>query len=318
MVLLLLPHFVASVFNAEPQCRRIMFDPDHRNAALREFCESGGCVFLGEHESVNRRRALYVLPRTLDDVPRLREAEVPGYPVIAASASGRVEVGVGRRIPLRQCDSDIRALPQLAGACGAQPQWPVHAPPSPVAQPDLVDARHFLGGQPERIAVLLEQAALAAAAILDGQRALQEVTEIQRPVAAAGNLPVEETRPRRWAADRCCRCAGRRAARSVAIDGAVSVLINGFQIDSMSLSMVRDITSAGASSPRRSQRAGSGANCMPSQGRNGSSQPSAGSRSTRSPQYLPCIRARPRTPVAACSTVSIGRVASLGDRPRER
>ena len=50
MVLLLLPHFVASVFNAEPQCRRIMFDPDHRNAALREFCESGGCVFLGEHD----------------------------------------------------------------------------------------------------------------------------------------------------------------------------------------------------------------------------------------------------------------------------
>lgn len=73
MVLLLLPHFVASVFNAEPQCRRIMFDPDHRNTALREFCESGGCVFLGEHDSVNRRRALYVLPRTLDDLPRLRD-----------------------------------------------------------------------------------------------------------------------------------------------------------------------------------------------------------------------------------------------------
>jgi RimJ/RimL family protein N-acetyltransferase len=75
MVLLLLPHFVASVFNAEPQCRRIMFDPDHRNAPLREFCESGGCVFLGEHDSINRRRALYVLPRTLDDVPRLRDVQ---------------------------------------------------------------------------------------------------------------------------------------------------------------------------------------------------------------------------------------------------
>jgi RimJ/RimL family protein N-acetyltransferase len=73
MVLLLLPHFVASVFNVEPQCRRIMFDPDHRNTALRNFCESGGCVFLGEHDSAGLRRALYVLPRTLDDVPRLRE-----------------------------------------------------------------------------------------------------------------------------------------------------------------------------------------------------------------------------------------------------
>ncbi|MHA7652711.1 GNAT family N-acetyltransferase [Mycobacterium sp. ML4] len=73
MVLLLLPHFVASAFNAEPECRRIMFDPDHRNTLLRDFCENGGCVFLGEHDSVNRRRALYVLPRTLDDVPRLRD-----------------------------------------------------------------------------------------------------------------------------------------------------------------------------------------------------------------------------------------------------
>lgn len=73
MVLLLLPHFVASVFNAEPQCRRIMFDPDHRNNALRHFCESGGCIFLGEYDSAGSRRALYVLPRTLDDVPVLRD-----------------------------------------------------------------------------------------------------------------------------------------------------------------------------------------------------------------------------------------------------
>ncbi|HUH67669.1 MAG TPA: GNAT family N-acetyltransferase [Mycobacterium sp.] len=69
----LLPHFVASVLNAEPQCRRIMFDPDHRNVLARKFCERGGCVFLGEHDMSNRRMALYVLPRTPDDVPRLRE-----------------------------------------------------------------------------------------------------------------------------------------------------------------------------------------------------------------------------------------------------
>jgi lysine N-acyltransferase len=70
---LLLPYFVASVLNAEPQCRRIMFDPDHGNKMARRFCESGGCTFLGEHEMSNRRMALYALPRTPDDVPRLRE-----------------------------------------------------------------------------------------------------------------------------------------------------------------------------------------------------------------------------------------------------
>ncbi|OBK30733.1 siderophore biosynthesis protein [Mycobacterium asiaticum] len=69
----LLPHVVASVLNAETQCRRIIFDPDRRNKPARLFCESGGCVFLGEHDVKDRRLALYVLPRTLDDVPRLRD-----------------------------------------------------------------------------------------------------------------------------------------------------------------------------------------------------------------------------------------------------
>jgi lysine N-acyltransferase len=70
----LLPHFVASVLGAEPRCRRIMFDPDHRNKTARRFCEAGGCVFLGEHDMSNRRMALYALPRTSADVPKLREA----------------------------------------------------------------------------------------------------------------------------------------------------------------------------------------------------------------------------------------------------
>jgi lysine N-acyltransferase len=70
-----LPHLVASVLTAEPQCRRIMFDPDHRNKMARRFCESAGCVFLGEHDMSNRRMALYVLPRTPDDVPRLRDTD---------------------------------------------------------------------------------------------------------------------------------------------------------------------------------------------------------------------------------------------------
>jgi lysine N-acyltransferase len=67
---ILLPRVVASLFELEPQCRRIMFDPDHRNAGARRLCEWAGCTFLGEHDMANRRMALYTLPRTPDDVPK--------------------------------------------------------------------------------------------------------------------------------------------------------------------------------------------------------------------------------------------------------
>jgi hypothetical protein len=70
----LLPHLPASMLNLDPRCRRVMFDPDHRNVLARKFCECGGCVFLGEHDMSNRRMALYAWVRTPDDVPRLREA----------------------------------------------------------------------------------------------------------------------------------------------------------------------------------------------------------------------------------------------------
>lgn len=69
----LLPHLLVSIFDLEPQCRRIMFDPDHRNVSARRFCERGGCVFLGEHDMSNRRMALYALARTPDDVPRAHQ-----------------------------------------------------------------------------------------------------------------------------------------------------------------------------------------------------------------------------------------------------
>jgi RimJ/RimL family protein N-acetyltransferase len=62
---LLLPRIVASVFEREPQCRRIMFDPDYRNSGARRLCEFVGCTFLGEHDMANRRMALYALPRTV-------------------------------------------------------------------------------------------------------------------------------------------------------------------------------------------------------------------------------------------------------------
>jgi lysine N-acyltransferase len=71
----LLPYFVASVLSQEPHCRRIMFDPDHRNEIARRFCERAGCVFLGEHNMSNRRMALYVLALSPEDVPRLRGSD---------------------------------------------------------------------------------------------------------------------------------------------------------------------------------------------------------------------------------------------------
>jgi lysine N-acyltransferase len=60
---ILLPRIVASVFEHERRCRRIMFDPDHRNEGARRLCEWAGCTFLGEHDMPNRRMALYALPR---------------------------------------------------------------------------------------------------------------------------------------------------------------------------------------------------------------------------------------------------------------
>lgn len=56
---LLLPRVVKSLFVSEPRCRRVMFDPDHRNATARRLCEYVGCSFLGEYDTGNRRMALY-------------------------------------------------------------------------------------------------------------------------------------------------------------------------------------------------------------------------------------------------------------------
>jgi lysine N-acyltransferase len=59
-----LARVIGSVFELDPRCQRIMFDPDHRNTAARRVCETVGCVFLGEHDMSNRRMALYALPRS--------------------------------------------------------------------------------------------------------------------------------------------------------------------------------------------------------------------------------------------------------------
>ena len=59
-----LSRIVTSVFELEPRCTRIMFDPDHRNSGARRLCEYVGCDFLGERDMSNRRMALYALPRS--------------------------------------------------------------------------------------------------------------------------------------------------------------------------------------------------------------------------------------------------------------
>ncbi|OJZ74177.1 acetyltransferase [Mycobacterium paraffinicum] len=64
---MLLPRIVGSAFAAEPRCRRIMFDPDHRNTTARRLCEYVGCAFLGEHDTGNRRMSLYALGRPTTD-----------------------------------------------------------------------------------------------------------------------------------------------------------------------------------------------------------------------------------------------------------
>ncbi|MCV7344873.1 GNAT family N-acetyltransferase [Mycolicibacterium rhodesiae] len=62
----LLPQIIANLFAVEPQCRRVMFDPDHRNAAARRVCEAAGCAFLGEFDMSNRRMALYAFERAAE------------------------------------------------------------------------------------------------------------------------------------------------------------------------------------------------------------------------------------------------------------
>ncbi len=66
---LMLPKLLAGMFELEPQCRRVMFDPDHRNTGARRLVEYVGSTFLGEHQMANRKMALYVYPRTPEHIP---------------------------------------------------------------------------------------------------------------------------------------------------------------------------------------------------------------------------------------------------------
>lgn len=66
---ILLPRIMRYVFDLEPQCRRMMFEPEYRNTAMRRLAEYVGGVFLGEHDMGYRRMALYGVLRYPDDDP---------------------------------------------------------------------------------------------------------------------------------------------------------------------------------------------------------------------------------------------------------
>lgn len=61
---LILRKLIASFLAKDPAWQRIIFDPDHRNTTVRRLCEFLRCEFLGEHDMVNRRMALYAPERT--------------------------------------------------------------------------------------------------------------------------------------------------------------------------------------------------------------------------------------------------------------
>ncbi|MFE7796327.1 GNAT family N-acetyltransferase [Nocardia sp. NPDC057440] len=66
-------HMLPAIFSAEPNCRRLFVDPDHRNVAVRRLAEKFGVPPLGEFDiRPDRRITLYTLPRTPADMPTLR------------------------------------------------------------------------------------------------------------------------------------------------------------------------------------------------------------------------------------------------------
>lgn len=66
-------HLANGIRSAEPECRRLMCDPDYRNAPMRKALEKNGWQLVGEFDvRPDRRIALYTLPRTPADLPTVR------------------------------------------------------------------------------------------------------------------------------------------------------------------------------------------------------------------------------------------------------
>lgn len=61
------------IFAAEPQCRRVMGDPDHRNPAINRAFAKKGWHNLGTFDiRPDRRITLWTCPRTERDIPAVR------------------------------------------------------------------------------------------------------------------------------------------------------------------------------------------------------------------------------------------------------
>ncbi|MDT3439452.1 MULTISPECIES: GNAT family N-acetyltransferase [unclassified Pseudofrankia] len=70
---------VEGVFQAEPRCRRVVFEPDHRNTPARLVCKGAGCQELGLHHMPPRTIVLFAWPRDQNDAP-------PAYQSLESSA----------------------------------------------------------------------------------------------------------------------------------------------------------------------------------------------------------------------------------------
>ncbi|NNH71818.1 acetyltransferase [Nocardia uniformis] len=59
-----------NILAAEPECRRVMGDPDHRNTAIRKTFEKNSWPHLGDFDvRPGRRISLYTFPRDPSDIP---------------------------------------------------------------------------------------------------------------------------------------------------------------------------------------------------------------------------------------------------------
>ncbi|GAA3720852.1 RimJ/RimL family protein N-acetyltransferase [Spinactinospora alkalitolerans] len=61
--------FARALFAVDPACRRVMLEPDAANRAARSAALRAGMRLLGEIDLPHKRAALFVLPRTEEDVP---------------------------------------------------------------------------------------------------------------------------------------------------------------------------------------------------------------------------------------------------------
>ncbi|WP_378737097.1 GNAT family N-acetyltransferase [Nocardia brasiliensis] len=66
-------HLATGIWAAEPECRRLMGDPDYRNVPVRKALEKNGWQHLGDFDvRPGRRISLYTLPREPDHLPTIR------------------------------------------------------------------------------------------------------------------------------------------------------------------------------------------------------------------------------------------------------